>query len=201
MDERTEEERDVLKEIGNVGGGNALASLSAMLERPFALGVPECHVVAREELGNLLENPDALYTGISMTMTGAIDCVLAVLLDKQFSELIMNALDPDEPNIDVRNLTEIQKSALSEVGNIMGNSYVTAIGAMLDLHTSSSVPKIVVDEGHRVLKDFLDEHAPNLGRLFLINSAFRTGEQTLESCILLCPTDESLAAMLEKLGF
>ena len=201
MDKHTEEEKDLLKEIGNIGGGNALSSLSSMLERPLALGIPSCHVIAREDVGNLLNDPDALYAGVSMTMTGTIDCMLAVLLDKQFAELIVHVLDPDEPVIDVTDLTEIQKSALSEVGNIMGNSYVTAIGTMLDLHIDPSVPRIVVDEGHRVLERFLDDHTSELGRLFLINSAFKTGDKTLESCILLCPTDESLATMLEKLDF
>ena len=201
MEKRTEEEKDVLKEVGNIGGGNALTSLSMMLDRPLELEVPRCHVIARDEAGTLLKEPEALYVGISMTMAGTVDCMLVLLMNRQFAELIVDTLDPEEPLVDVRSLTDMQKSALSEVGNIMGNSYVTAMGSLLDLRIDVSVPRVVVDEGHGVLKEFLDGHVAGLDRLLLINSAFKTEDKSLESCMLLCPTDESLSAILEKLGF
>lgn len=201
MEERTEEERDILKEIGNIGGGNALTSLSLMLDQPLNLDLPTCQVVERNATENLLKNPDSLYVGISMTLTGTVDCVLVLLMNRQFAKLVVDALDPDEPNVDVEALTDMQKSALSEVGNIMGNSYITAIGSLLDLRIDVSVPSIVVDEGRRVLQGFLDGHETALDRLLFINSAFRTEDKTLESCMLLCPTDESLSAILEKLSF
>lgn len=201
MEKRTEEEKDVLKEVGNIGGGNALTSLSMMLDRSLVLEVPKCHVVARDEAGSLLKDPESLYVGISMTMTGTVDFILVLLMNRQFTELVVDTLDPDEPIEDVRSLTDMQKSALSEVGNIMGNSYVTAMGSLLDLRIDVSVPRVVVDEGHDVLKGFLDGHAVKLDRLLLINSAFKTEDKTLESCMLLCPTDESLSAILDKLSF
>lgn len=201
MEERTEEERDILKEIGNIGGGNALTSLSMMLDRPLDLEIPACHVLAREDAGSLLDNPESMYAGVSMTMTGTIDCILVLLMNKQFAELVVGTLDPDELSFDVNSLTDMQKSALSEVGNIMGNSYITAVGSMLDLRIDISVPQIVVDEGRNVLQGFLDGHEKTFDRLLFVNSAFRTEDKKLESCMLLCPTDESLSAMLEKLSF
>lgn len=201
MQERTEEERDILREIGNIGGGNALTSLSMMLDRPLNLDMPACHLLERDEAGSLLSNPDSLYAGVAMTMTGTIDCVLVLLMNKQFAELVVEALDPEGADFDVNELTEMQKSALSEVGNIMGNSYITAVGSLLDLSINVSVPNIVVDEGHHVLQSFLDGHELAFDRLLFINSSFTTEDKTLESCMLLCPTDDSLSAMLEKLSF
>jgi len=201
MDERTEVEKDVLREIGNIGGGNALTSLSMMLDRSLYLDLPSCQLVKREEAGKLLKNPDSLYAGVSMTMTGTIECVLVLLMNKQFTKLVIDSLDPDEPELNIQSLTEMQESALCEVGNIMGNSYITALGDMLELQIDVSVPRIVVGAGNSVLQEFLGGHAVQLERLLFINSAFRTKDQTLESCMLLCPTNESLSAMLEKLSF
>ena len=201
MDERTEEEKDVLREIGNIGGGNALTSLSMMLDRPLELDLPSCQLVKRDEAGKLLKNPGSLYAGVSMTMTGTVECMLVLLMNRQFTKLVIESLDPDEPELDIQSLTEMQKSALCEVGNIMGNSYITALGDMLELQIDVSVPRIVVGAGNSVLQEFLDGHAMKLERLLFINSGFKTEDQTLESCMLLCPTDESLSAMLEKLCF
>lgn len=201
MEERTEEERDILKEIGNIGGGNALTSLSMLLDRPLSLELPACHIVEREDMGTLLDNPEALYAGVSMTMTGTVDCILVLLMNRQFAELVVGALDEDAQSLDVSSLNEMQKSALSEVGNIMGNSYVTALGSLLDLQIDVSVPRIVVDEGNHVLQGFLDGHEQSFDRLLLIDSAFSTEDKELESCMLLCPTDDSLSAMLDKLSY
>ena len=201
MEERTDEERDILKEIGNIGGGNALTSLSMMLDQPLDMDVPTCQIVNRDEAGSMLENPDSLYAGVSMTMKGTVDCMLVLLMNRDFTKMVVDTLDVEEPSFDVRALTEMQKSALCEVGNIMGNSYVTAMGNLLDLRIDVSVPRIVVDAGSHVLKEFLDGHASKLERLLFVNSAFRTTDKTLESCMLLCPTDESLSAMLDKLSF
>lgn len=201
MEERTEEERDILREIGNIGGGNALTSLSMMLDRPLNLDLPACHLLAREEAGSLLEDPGDLYAGISMTMTGTIDCILVLLMNRQFAELVVSVLDPEEPDVDVNDLTEMQKSALSEIGNIMGNSYITAVGSLLDLAVDVSVPQMVVDEGRNVLREFIEGYEKSFDRLLFINSSFTTEDKTLESRMLLCPTDDSLSAMLEKLSF
>lgn len=201
MQERTEEERDILREIGNIGGGNALTSLSMMLDQALDLEVPTCRVVKRDDAGSMLKNPESLYAGISLTMSGTVDCILALLMNKQFTKLVIDALDADEPDFDVTALTEMQKSALCEVGNIIGNSYINAVGALLDTHIEVSVPSIDVDTGHRVLKGFLNEHATQYERILFVNSTFKTDDKMLESYMLLCPTDESLSAILEKLSF
>ena len=201
MEDRTEEEKDVLREIGNIGGGNALTSLSMMLDRPLVLELPSCQVVKRNEAGLLLKNPESLYAGVSMTMTGTIECMLVLLINKPFAQLIIDSLDPDEPELHIQSLTDMQESALCEVGNIMGNSYINALGDMIDLQIDVSVPRIVVGEGSNVLKEFLDGHAMQLNRLLFINSGFKTEDKTLDSCMLLCPTNESLSAILEKLSF
>lgn len=200
MVDRTEEEKDILKEIGNIGGGNALTSLSVMLGQPLELDVPSCTVLNRSDAGKMLQNPDSLYAGISMVMSGTMECILVLLMNKQFTKLVIDTLDPEEPVFDVADLTEMQKSALSEVGNIMGNSYVTAIGALLNLQIDVSVPHIAIGAGSSVLKEFLDGHASTLDRLLFVNSSFKTADTKLESCMLLCPTDESLSAMLGMLG-
>lgn len=200
MVDRTDEEKDILREVGNIGGGNALTSLSLMLGCPLELDVPDCRIVEREEAGSMLKDPDSLYAGVSMAMTGSFDCVLALLMSKEFTKLVIDTLDVDESGFDALALSDMQKSALCEVGNIMGNSYVTALGSLFDIRIDVSVPHIVVDAGNRVLKRFLDGHASQFKRLLFVNSAFRTKDRMLESYILLCPTDESLSAMLGKLG-
>ena len=201
MKDRNEEERDILKEVGNIGAGNALTSLSMMLDQPLDLGMPDCQIVRRQEAGSLLDDPTHLYAGVALTMTGTIDCVLLLLMNKEFAEMVAGTLDSEEPVLDVNALTDMQKSALSEVGNIMGNAYITALGTILDIRIDVSVPRIAVDEGSQVLNDFLIDHEEASDRLLFINSGFTAKGTKLKSCILLCPTDDSLSSMISQLSF
>ena len=147
----------------------------------------------------MLKHPEALYAGVSMSMTGTVNCMLTLLMNKEFAKLAIEKLDEDESVLDVSTLTDMQKSTLCEVGNIMGNSYVTALGALLGTRIDVSAPSIVVDEGSRVLKQFLDSHSAKADRFLFVNSAFNVGDRKLESFMLLSPTDDSLSAMFDKL--
>lgn len=201
MKVRSEEDKDILRELGNIGGGNALTSLSEMLGRPLDMDVPECRIVERSEAASMLKNPDALYAGVCLTVTGTLDCVLVLLMNKEFTQMAIETLDQDAETFDVLALTDMQKSALCEVGNIMGNSYITAIGALLDTYIDVSVPHIVVDAGSCVLERFLEEHHSTARKLLFVNNSFPTDDKRLESYLLMCPSEESLTDILAKLSF
>lgn len=196
----TEEQRGILKEIGNIGGGNALTSLSLMLDQPLDLNMPECHFVSKSEVGQLLTDPDALYAGVKLEMTGSVDCMLALLMNREFTHLVIKTLDSGEPDFNVEALTPMQKSALCEVGNIMGNSYISAISALFDIHIDVSVPSFTVDTGLRVLREFINGRLANGDRLLFANSSFTTEDKQLESSMLLCASNETVAMIFEKAG-
>ncbi|MDO4536729.1 MAG: chemotaxis protein CheC [Coriobacteriales bacterium] len=200
MNSRTEEEKDILREIGNIGGGNALTSLSMLLGKPLDLEIPSCSIVRRDDVGSMLDAPDTFYAGVSMTMTGTIECSLALLLNKKFTKMVMDALDEGTDDFDVTKLTDMQESALCEIGNIMGNSYVTALGTLLDLYIDVSVPHIVVDTGRHVLEQFIMAYPEQNDSLLFVSSSFGASEDRLESYMLLCPTDESLSNILARLS-
>ena len=63
---------DILKEIGNVGTGNAVTSLSRMMEQPIELDLPSLKVVKYYKMHELLEQPEELQTGILIEVTGQL---------------------------------------------------------------------------------------------------------------------------------
>ena len=199
LKECTEEEQDMLREIGNIGSGNAMTSLSMMLHIPFELDVPECKVIPKSLAGQMLFKPQNLYAGVSLVMDGTVDCMLALLLNEEFTELILHNLN-EGAKADVAQLTEEQKSAIREVGNIMGNSYVTAVASLTGREIDVSVPQIVVDTGETILREFLSEYNDPSERFLFINTSFRYRHKKLGNYMLLCPTEESLKNILQSLG-
>lgn len=199
LKECTEEEQDMLREIGNIGSGNALTSLSQMLDTSFELDIPECRIIPKSLVGQLLSRPQDLYAGVALEMDGTVDCMLALLMNEEFTKLVLHTLN-EGAEADVANLTEEQKSAICEVGNILGNSYVTAVASLLGREIDVSVPRMVVDTGERILRNFLNGYADPSERFLFINTPFRYHQKKLGSYTLLCPTEETLHDILQSLA-
>jgi chemotaxis protein CheC len=194
----SEEDKDMLREIGNIGSGNALTSLSIILKSPLTLGLPDCRVLKKESAGQLLSDPGNMYAGAAISVSGAVDCLLFLLLNREFTRKILSNLDPDDA-FDVMKLTEDQKSALEEVVNIMGGSYMTAVGTLLGGEMTMTVPKVSVGRGEVILGKFLDEYMAGSRDFLFIKTPFTCGNKKLESYMLLCPTEKSLDDLIRRL--
>jgi chemotaxis protein CheC len=190
---------DILGEISNIGSGNAVTSLSQMLGAELTLDVPSCQLVTRENLGQLFKDPASLYAGVSMRLEGGLQCMLALLLNKEFTSIVLKQVAGEEIT-DVQHLTEMQKSAVCEIGNIMCNSYITAFSKLMERGMDVSVPSMAVDTGAQVLESFLAQDTPPAGTLLFVHNTFYYRQQKLASYILFHPTAASLEEILAHLN-
>ena len=67
-----DETRDILSELGNIGTGNAVSSLSAMMERPIEIGIPNIRLVRYQDVFESLGIQEALQTGILIQVKGQL---------------------------------------------------------------------------------------------------------------------------------
>jgi chemotaxis protein CheC len=191
---------DVLREIGNIGSGNALTSLSQMMGTELELGLPSCQVVTRETLGQLFAQEQAsLYAGVSMQLEGEMQCLLALLLNKEFTSIVLKQVAGEEVT-DVQHMTEMQKSAVCEIGNIMCNSYITAFSQLMGRSMDLSVPSMAVDVGEKVLASFLKQYVNSNENLLFVGNTFYYRKQKLASHILFHPTKDSVEEILAHLN-
>lgn len=193
--------QDILREIGNIGGGNALTSLSQLMGAKLELGLPNCQIVNRQNFSKLFQEPGTLYAGVSMKLEGKLACMLALLLNKEFTSMVLRQVAGEEVT-DVRHLNEMQKSAVCEIGNIMCNSYITAFSRLMGqgMDASASVPSMVVDTGEEVLKSFLKGYGDTSEDLLFVGNTFYYQKKELASHILFHPTVASLDEILKHLG-
>ena len=94
---------DILKEIGNVGTGNAVTSLSRMMEQPIELDLPSLKVVKYYKVHELLEQPEELQTGILIEVTGQLKGIFLFMLSEAFTKTVINTILGEEE----RNLTSL----------------------------------------------------------------------------------------------
>ena len=114
---------DILKEIGNVGTGNAVTSLSRMMEQPIELDLPSLKVVKYYKMHELLEQPEELQTGILIEVTGQLKGIFLFMLSEAFTKTVINTILGEEER-NLTSLDDMECSLISELGNIMcGSTY------------------------------------------------------------------------------
>lgn len=191
---------DALKEIANIGAGNAATAFSQMLDRRIDMSVPEVDIMPLNEIPEILGGPETLITGILIEVMGDIPGKILFALDEASAKR-MTALLLDRRLNNVEEQTEeIQESTLKEMGNILTNSYLNALSRMTNLSSVPSVPGLALDMAGAILEvaflqvGYIGDYA------LVVETQFWDGEDKISGNFFFIPTPESLNKILSKLG-
>jgi chemotaxis protein CheC len=141
-DQLNDMQLDVLRELGNIGAGNAATSLSSMLNRPVSITVPTVRILNIKGVTTELGGPENLIIGLLLTLEGDVTGMIMFLMQQDFAKMILQGLLGTDIE-DVTNLDAMGHSALLEISNIMAASYVNAISQMTNLRINVSVPDLL----------------------------------------------------------
>lgn len=191
--------RDALREIGNIGTGNAVTSLSVMTNTQLDMDLPSIEIVPFQDVPEMLGGAEMIQVGILLEISKDLKGTFMFLLNEEFTKLLLKELLGTEVDV-VEQLDEMSRSAISEIGNIMCCSYINAISSMLNLDIHISLPSVCCDMAGALLSVPMIKYA-NLGNeLMFIENKFTFDQLSMTSHILFLPEFESLNFMLEKLG-
>ena len=96
--------------------------------------------------------------------------------------------------------TELDQSALQEVGNIISGAYLSAISSMTNLTIAVSVPSLAFDMAGAILSVPAIEFGKMGDKALLIESQFKDLDVDISGYFILIPTMESYARILKSLG-
>lgn len=190
---------DVLREIGNIGSGNAATALSSMLDRPVNISVPRIRLLDYNEVIEALGGPEVMTVGMLLTLQGDVQGMMMFLLKQNFAHMTLSALLGYGIN-DFSEMDEMGYSAMTEVGNIMAGSYVNAIAAMTGLTIDISVPDICVDMVGAIMSVPAIHFANISDKIIFIQDEFDSDQEENTSHILMIPDVESLQKIMINLG-
>ena len=132
---------DVLREIGNIGAGNAATSLAKMIDKKIDMKVPVVKLVDFDEVPEMLGGPENIVCGIFFKLEGDITGSIMFVLDQKSAINLVDLLMPrDNAEFD-----EFTISALKEIGNILSGSYIASLSGLTNLQIKISVPALAID--------------------------------------------------------
>ena len=147
LDEVNDMYVDVLKEIGNVGSGNAATAIANMVGTRIDMKVPNVKLMDVGKLGSAIGPEEETVIGIFLEVSHDIDGSMMFLLDLESGHYLADKLLMKENVVheQMEVFDEMELSALKEVGNIITASYLSALASMTNLTILPSVPYICVD--------------------------------------------------------
>ena len=193
---------DALREIGNIGSGNAASSLAMMLAVQVDISVPVVRILDYEQVMDELGGPEQMIVGLLLCLDGDVNGMIMFLLHQEFAnKLLESLLGEDPPDLWAQGeINEMAYSALQEVANIMAASYVNAIGSLTDLNINISVPSMCVDMLGAILSVPAIHYANISDKMIFIEDKFSGENLETPNHILLIPDVESLGKIMDRLG-
>ena len=98
------------------------------------------------------------------------------------------------------NITDLDMSAIMEIGNIMAGSYISAISVLTNLSIGLSTPQLAIDMTGAILSYPAAMFGMIGEKLLFIEENFLSGEESIKSHLLIMPEPNSLQLIMESLG-
>lgn len=190
---------DTLKEIGSIGGGNAATALSSMLNAKVNMALPEVQVLGFNAALNLLGDPEEVVAAIFVELSGELEGVMLFILTKEFADEIVQRMI-GKTSVDMMELDELDTSVLTEIGNIVISSYITAMSSLSNVEVELSVPQFTVNMLGGILSVPIAVMGQHSNRIMMIQGTFKIDGKAMDSNMLLVPDVKSLNVLMKKLG-
>ncbi|MDE6567035.1 MAG: chemotaxis protein CheC [Lachnospiraceae bacterium] len=192
---------DVLTEIANIGAGNAVTALSQMISNKIDMHVPKVNMLTFSELSEILGGPETLVAGIMVSLEDDIDGYMLFMLENESAHHLVSQIMGHPPMAEVpETFSEIEQSALMEIGNIITGAYLNSISKMTELNIKTSIPHIAIDMAGAILSVPAIEFGKLGDKALLIESRFRDMDIDISGYFIMIPTMESYHAILKALG-
>lgn len=190
---------DVLKEVGNIGSGNASAALSSLINKNVQIDMPNIRVLPFQEATDFSGGSEKIVVGVLSRMVGGIEGMILILMDKDFVNTLVEVFFNQRIH-GLVGLKEEYISALSEIGNILCGSYVSAIGQLTGIDIKLESPCFQVDMAGALMSVPVIEFGQVGEKILYIDKRLVIDGHHMNAEIFLIPTIDSLETILKKLG-
>ncbi len=199
LEKVTENYFDVLREIGNIGAGNAMTALSQMLQCKVDMQVPQVKLLEFKDVGALMGGEEQIMVGIYLAVEGDITGSIMFLVKQDSAKHLVDKIMMGMGGSEGPGLNEMELSAMKEVSNIITGAYLNSLSALTNLKIYPSPPELAVDMAGAILSVPAIEFGAIGDKILLIQSQFYD-DTMIDGYFILIPDLESYAKILRSLG-
>jgi chemotaxis protein CheC len=197
LENLSEMELDVLKELGNIGAGHAATALSKLLGKEVNIAVPEVRLGEIKNLSNEFIND--IVAGVVIALqdleenkSGYLYIMFPEASSKQIATNLFGLEEFDD---------EMYESTIMEVGNILSSSFCDASADFMDVILLPSPPSFAVDVPTAVIDSVVSQMATKSDHIILFETSL-SSDSDIEIYLALLPEPrllEDITKLMEKL--
>jgi chemotaxis protein CheC len=194
---------DAIKEVGNIGTGNAATALSRLLGRMVDMDVPVAELVPIYDVPTHYGSPDTPVCAVLIRTEGNFSCSLIFMIEEHKANILADLIIPmDLSAMDEETQLQIRDSALAEQGNIILGAFLNALSAITGWVLPTTTPAVARD----MLGSIMDLVASMFGimgdsaMLVKTNLHIKDLDEELGGAVIMIPDPGSLETLLSKLG-
>lgn len=190
--------KDALKEIGNIGAGNAATAFAQFLDTQIDMTVPSADIVPIEEVPEVTGGIEQSVVSVLLKVMGETPGNILLIISEASTKNLLEKILFKEINID--EINEVEISAVMEIANILSGSYLNAINQMTGLNLFQSVPAFSHDMAGAILSSSMISISMESDFALLIETQFMYGNDEIEGYFFFIPNPGSLEKILNSLG-
>ena len=188
----------VLHELFASATHDASAAMCRWTDGLITVTLDEVRQIALDEVSAALDIGDELLTMVVLTLQGEVGGNLILLFDepggRQLAASLLGRDVATEPE-----WSDLEKSALTETGNILGCAYVNALSRLIATDLAPSAPYFIQDFGASVLQQAVMTQAITSDTLLLCEIGFHREDEELDWRVVFVPTQGMQDAMQRSL--
>lgn len=188
---------DALREVGNIGSGNAALALSTIVDKKVMLSVPRASLVPLVDVPSLVGGAETAVAGIYLLISGEASGSMLLLLAEDSAQELARIMVSGGGEGD---LSTVERSALQETGSILASSYLNALSQMTGMLLRPSVPGFALDMAGAIIDFILVEISQSDDCVLVIETQFDIMEHVIRGHLILFPDLGSLDIILGRLG-
>ena len=189
----TDFQYDALKEVGNIGIGNATTSLSQMVNKKVEISLPDLKLVPIIKVPIIVKNA-APVVGIIQQLKGDSSGFLVLLLSKDSAKFLVKLVLGQAE--DSATFNEMEQSVLVELGNIMNGTYITSLSNFLGISLGLSPPSQVYDMSDAIINQIVGMMSLDVEDVLFMKTEFTVNSEKIEGDILIFTDSVSLNRIL-----
>ncbi|MCM8812698.1 MAG: chemotaxis protein CheC [Candidatus Omnitrophica bacterium] len=188
---------DALREMGNIGSGNAATALSQMIAEVVDISVPSTEILGLDSIAYALGGPERLMYVIYLEVVREMPGTMLTVFSPETAEFFVRRL-LQQKFVSLED--ELAQSALREIGSILCGSYLSALSQVVRLSAVGTVPAMACDMLGAILDFILAEIGQVADEVFLMENELYVAEKKLECSQLFLPRPEALRTILSAIG-
>ena len=196
----TREQLDALREIGNIGSGNAASALAQFLNRKIDMSVPNASIMDLNDIPKIVGGPNTPLLGIFLKIMGEISGRFLLLIPEATSVKILQTLMPGFEISSLTKMGEMESSCMREIGNILAGAFLNALSVLTQTPMLNSLPSLNFDYAGAMIDNVVADMTAVSDKVLMMETSFIEEQEDMRIHIFILPAPDSLKLLLQKIG-